>query len=792
MKFSEQWLREWVNPSISTDELAEQLTMAGLEVDAVESVAGEFDQVVVGEVMSLEKHPDADKLRVCQVNVGEKQLLTIVCGAANVAKGMKVPAALIGATLPGGLNIKKSKLRGVESHGMLCSAKELGLAETAEGLLPLGSDAKPGQSIRDYLKLDDVAIELGLTPNRGDCLGIEGVAREVAVLNRCEMTAPKINPVKPLIKDTFSVTLLAKAACPQYAGRVIRGINPNASTPLWMQEKLRRSGLRSLSPVVDVTNYVLLELGQPLHAFDLQKLHQGIEVRLAKAGEQLLLLDGQTVQLMEGTLVIADAKGPLAMAGIMGGEASAVHADTIDIFLESAFFSPEQIAGKARQYGLHTDSSHRFERGVSPELQSRAIERATAHLIDIVGGQPGPVILVSESKELPSKQAITLREARVARVLGANIPAKDIADILQRLAMSVKPHKQGWAVTPPAFRFDIAIEEDLIEEIGRVYGYNRLPLKRPQAELAMLAMPESRVAMRRIKQTLVDMGYQEAVTYSFVDPAIQTILDPQSQAIALANPISAEMAVMRTNLWAGLVQAVLYNLHRQQNRLLLFEYGLKFIQQGTEINQEMTLAGLITGSRTPEQWATPIEKLDFYDIKGHVEAILSLTGCFESFIIEHAPHPVLHPGQSACIKRDGDPIGWLGAIHPGVAKLINLDHTMYLFEIKADSLQRGRLPGYQPVSKYPAIRRDLSIVVDLAITAQKVRETVKKVAPQTLKKVELFDMYMGEGIDSGRKSLSLGLTLQDLSRTLTDGEVEEVMQRVIEQLHTDLGASLRT
>ena len=792
MKFSEQWLREWVNPSISTDELAAQLTMAGLEVDAIEPVAGEFDQVVVGEVMSLDKHPDADKLRVCQVNVGEKQSLTIVCGAANVAKGMKAPAALIGATLPGGLKIKKSKLRGVESNGMLCSAKELGLAETAEGLLPLGSDAKPGQSIRDYLKLDDVAIELGLTPNRGDCLGIEGVAREVAVLNRCEMTPPKINPVKPLIKDTFPVTLQAKEACPQYAGRVIRGINPNAITPLWMQEKLRRSGLRSLSPVVDVTNYVLLELGQPMHAFDLQKLHKGIEVRYAKAGEQLELLDGQTVKLNDSTLVIADAKGPLAMAGIMGGELSAVHDDTVDIFLESAFFAPELIAGKARQYGLHTDSSHRFERGVSPELQSRAIERATALLIDIVGGQAGPVIVVNEPKRLPSRDAITLREARVSRVLGANIPAKDIADILQRLAMTVKPHKQGWAVTPPAFRFDIAIEEDLIEEIGRVYGYNRLSLKRPQAELAIQAMPESRVAIRRIKQTLVDMGYQEAVTYSFVDPAIQTILDPQSQAIALANPISAEMAVMRTNLWAGLVQAVLYNLHRQQNRLLLFEYGLKFIQQGAEINQEMTLAGLITGARTPAQWATPTAKLDFYDIKGHLEAILSLTGCFESFIFEQASHPVLHPGQSACIKRDGDRIGWVGAVHPQVAKQLSLDHTMYLFEIKADSLQTGRLPGYQPVSKYPAIRRDLSIVVDLAITAQKVRETVEKVAPQTLKKVELFDMYMGEGIDSGRKSLSLGLTLQDLSRTLTDGEVEEVMQRVIEQLHTDLGASLRT
>jgi phenylalanyl-tRNA synthetase beta chain len=528
-----------------------------------------------------------------------------------------------------------------------------------------------------------------------------------------------------------------------------------------------------------------------MHAFDLQKLQKGIEVRYARKGEKLLLLDGQTIELDDTTLVIADGAEPVAMAGIMGGELTAVHADTTDIFVESAFFTPTQIAGKARRYGLHTDSSHRFERGVSPDLQVRAIERATALLMAIVGGVPGPVVHVTQNQKMPTKSPIRLRKDRIERVLGANIAHTKVIDILHRLGMSLKENTEGWEVIPPAWRFDVAIEEDLIEEIGRVYGYNQLPLKRPQVDMAMNSQPESKLAIRRIKHALVDLGYQEAVTYSFVDPAIQAIIDPDCLPVPLANPISAEMGVMRTTLWSGLIQAMKYNLHRQQNRLLLFEYGLKFVQQDTVLNQELMLAGLITGSRDPEQWGMTTQKADFFDVKGHVEAILLLTGCFERFSFEATPHPVLHPGQSAAIKRDGGLVGWVGAIHPQVAKQLDLDHTMYLFEIKADSLQAGRVPKFQAVSRYPTIRRDLSIVVDLAITAQKVRETVQRVAPQTLQKVEMFDMYMGEGIDSGRKSLSLGLTLQDLSRTLTDSEVEEVMQRVITQLHNDLGATLR-
>ena len=791
MKFSEQWLREWVNPPISTTELAAQLTMAGLEVDAIEAVAGEFDQVVVGEVLSLEKHPDADKLRVCQVDVGDKAPLQIVCGAANVHAGMKAPVALIGATLPGELKIKKSKLRGIESFGMLCSAKELGLAETAEGLLPLATDAPVGQSIREHLQLDDVSIELGLTPNRGDCLGLEGIAREVAVLNRLDVSGPPIKPVEATIKDTFAVKLTAEADCPQYCGRVIRGIDPMATTPLWMQERLRRCGLRSLSPVVDVTNYVLLELGQPMHAFDLARLQGGIDVRHAKQGEKLLLLDGQTIELQAGTLVIADANRPLALAGIMGGEESAVHAETVDIFLESAFFNPLSIAGKARSYGLHTDSSHRFERGVSTDLQLRAMERATRLLLDIVGGKPGPIVHVASEAHLPVRNAITLRVARVGHVLGNELPSDEISDILTRLGMHLASNQTGWAVTPPAFRFDITIEEDLIEEVARVYGYNRLALECPVSPMQMGRLPEAHLALRRIRQVLVDQGFQEAITYSFVDPRFQQMLDPGVTAIALANPISAEMSVMRTNLWAGLAQAVQYNLNRQQNRLFLFECGLKFVQQPTDLKQEMVIAGLLTGTAVPQQWGEAKRPVDFYDVKGTLELLFELTGCSQSVNFISGQHPALHPGQTAQILRDGEHVGWLGAIHPQVAKSLDIDQTMYLFELTTDSLQRGSLPAYQAVSKYPAIRRDLAIVVDRSVSAQNVQDCVRKAAPQTLLKVELFDMYTGEGIDSGRKSLALGLTLQDLSRTLTDSDVDAVVERVISALQSDFRATLR-
>ncbi|MDH5181289.1 MAG: phenylalanine--tRNA ligase subunit beta [Gammaproteobacteria bacterium] len=791
MKFSEQWLREWVNPAITTQELAHQLTMAGLEVDVIEPVAAEFDLVVVGEVLSLEAHPDADKLRVCQVNVGESTPLTIVCGAANVRQGVKVPAALIGANLPGGLKIKKSKLRGVESHGMLCSAKELGMAEQAEGLLILPDDAPIGESVRDYLALDDVSIELGLTPNRGDCLSIAGIAREVGVINQRDVTTPTTKNITVALVDKFNVKVSAPRDCPAYVGRIIRGIDQSATTPIWMQERLRRCGVRSLGPVVDVTNYILLELGQPMHAFDLDKLSGSINVRHAKAGEKIKLLDEQLIELTEGTLVIADDKAPVALAGIMGGADSAVSDGTKDIFLESAFFAPLAIAGKARSYGLHTDSSHRFERGVSPDLQSRAMERATELLLSIVGGKAGPIVKQQSSDHLPVKLPLPLRAARIARVLGVKIPANDITAILKRLGMEIFVEGEDWKVTPPIFRFDIEQEVDLIEEIGRIFGYDNLPESRPVSPMVMQPNPEERLDLRRIRHLLTDLGYQEAITYSFVEPGMQSLFTPELEALPLANPISAEMAVMRTSLWPGLVQAMLYNLHRQQNRISLFECGLKFVRQDSELKQEMVLAGLRFGEVYPEQWGLKAGKGDFFDVKNDVEAICRIAGAFTEYQFEPAGHAALHPGQSVRLMRNGVEAGWLGVLHPSICRKLGLTQTVVLFELNLAVLQRGRVPVFEPLSKFPAIRRDLAFVINETITAQQVRDTILKTAPESLRSIELFDVYTGEGIDSGRKSLALGLTLQDLSRTLTDSEVDTVMAQIKGVLQSDLGATLR-
>ena len=792
MKFSEKWLREWVNPPVSTDELAHQLTMAGLEVDAVEPVAGEFSKVVVGQVLKVEPHPDADKLRVCEVDVGQGEPLQIVCGAANVREGLKAPVALVGAKLPGGFKIKKSKLRGVPSHGMLCSASELGLAEQSEGLMELPDDAPVGTDLREYLDLDDVTIELGLTPNRGDCLSIAGVAREVGVLNRVPVEGPAIPPQANAIKDVLAVHLEAPEDCPRYVGRIIRGIDPAAETPLWLQEKLRRSGLRSLGPVVDVTNYVLLELGQPMHAFDLARIAGGIHVRRATANEKLTLLDGQEVTLGEDTLVIADDRRPLALAGIMGGAESAVQDATRDIFLESAWFSPLAIAGRARAYGLHTDSSHRFERGVDPEMAVRAMERATMLLLEIVGGQAGPLIEQVDPEHLPVRHPVRLREARIERVLGTAVPGEEAQDILERLGMTVESTDEGWQITPPSFRFDIGIEEDLIEEIGRIHGYDNLPETTPSVHLRMPARPEGRVDLARIRERLVDLGYAEAITYSFVDPDFEKILDPDHPAIELANPISSDMAVMRTSLWPGLLQAAKYNLNRQQNRLCLFECGLRFIRQDSEIQQEMMVSGVLSGSVAPHQWGIPPRNVDFFDAKGHVEALLELTGRRADFTFTADSHPALHPGQCAAIVHaERGKVGWVGALHPATADRIGIGQTVYLFEIQADILQAGKVPAYRPLSKYPSIRRDIAVVVDADIPAAEVLETIRAAGAEHLTEVELFDVYTGEGIDLGRKSLALGLTLQDLSRTLKDTEVEAEVSHILDVLNNKLGATLR-
>ena len=806
MKFSELWLREWVNPAITTQQLADQLTMAGLEVEAVEPVAADIDQVIVGSVAQIDKHPDADKLQVCSVDVGNGQALQIVCGASNVVKGGKYPVALIGAVLPNGLKIKKSKLRGVESSGMLCSATELGMAEQAEGLMTLPAGAPVGQSITDFLQLNDVSIELSLTPNRGDCLSVAGVAREVAVLNKTNVTPRHAAPVAPQCDSTFPVEIAAKQECPRYVGRVIKNVDPARTSPMWMQERLRRSGLRSISPTVDVTNYVLLELGQPMHAFDLDKLSGGITVRLASEGEEITLLDGQDIKLKAGTLVIADHKQPVALAGIMGGEESAVSDASKNIFLESAFFAPECIAGRARSYGLHTDSSHRFERGVDPALQELAMERATELLLEIVGGEPGPVISQQVKEFVPQRDAILLRHERLQKVLGTELDTSVVDDILFRLELQHVEQEHGWTVTPPSFRFDIEREEDLIEEVARIYGYDKIPVAHAQAPAVMLPVTESRVTVERIQNVLIDRGYQEAITYSFVDPNIQRHLHSESGAVTLANPISADLSEMRTTLWSGLVGAVIYNLNRQQTSVRLFETGLRFLQTDSGLQQHPMIAGVVTGNASPMQWGQGARNVDLFDIKSDVEAIVSLTGQADTFIFVADRHPALHPGQTAKILRhtqlnqkhadnkseESEEIGWLGTLHPAVSKKLGIEQPIFLFEIKLAAVTQREIPHFEEIPKFPSIKRDLAIVVDEGVSAQAVSDCIRRVSTVMLTNLKLFDVYQGKGIDSGRKSLAFSLTLQDRDRTLTDQDVDVAIDEILSTLNRELGATLRT
>lgn len=791
MKFSESWLREWVNPGISTDELAAQLTMAGLEVDAIEPAAGVFSGVVVGAVFDVRPHPDADKLRVCQVDAGTGETLQIVCGAPNVAVGMRVPTALVGAQLPGDLKIKKAKLRGIESSGMLCSARELGLADDHAGLMALPADAPVGVDIRSYLNLDDTIIEVDFTPNRGDCLGVAGLAREIGVLNRVAVTALAQTVIKPSIPDQFPIQISAPEACPRYLGRVIRGIEPRAATPLWMREKLRRGGIRSLGPLVDVTNYILLELGQPMHAFDLARLNERIEVRYARRGEALRLLDGRDITLDDETLVIADAATVLAIAGVMGGEQTGVGETTRDVFLECAFFTPEALAGRARRYGLQTDSSYRFERGVDFNQQRQAMDRATALLLELVGGAPGPITEMRHDDHLPTRTAIRLRRARVRRLLGIELPDSEIEDILHRLGATPKPTPEGWEVIPPAYRFDMALEADLIEDIGRIHGYNRLPSTRPKAVMQGVTSPEGQTGIEQWRDVLVQRGYQEAITYSFVEPGLQAAVDPAGTAVALANPISSEMSVMRTSLWPGLLKTAQYNLNRQQARIRLFEYGLTYVYKNNVLEQEYYVGGLVCGSRSPEQWASASTALDFFDTKADVEALLTAGGCLTDFQFLPGQHAALHPGQTACIQRHQVPVGWLGMIHPELANSLELPENTFVFELTARALAVGQLPGFREISRYPAIRRDLAFILPQAVTAAEICASVRDAAGPLLQDLNLFDLYEGKAIESGRKSLALGLILQDSSRTLTEQDVEAVLVQVQTALNAKFGATLR-
>ena len=796
MKISENWLQEWVNPGVSIDDLVEKITMAGLEVDGVEAVAGEFTGVVVGEIIAIEQHPDADKLRVCQVAGGD-EIVQVVCGAPNARTGIKIPFATVGAVLPGdspkGFKIKKAKLRGVESFGMLCAEQELGLSDANEGLMELAGDAPVGINLRDYLDLDDTVIEVDLTPNRADCLSVAGIARDIGVIYECDVVAPLITPVKPQIDDRLAIDIEAGADCPRYVGRIIRGVDVGQPSPLWMQEKLRRSGIRSIDAVVDVTNYVLLELGQPMHAFDLASLEGGIRVRHAQESEKMTLLDGQELELQAGTLVIADHQRPVALAGIMGGEATAVKPTSQDIFLEAAFFAPVKLAGRARAYGLHTDSSHRFERGVDYQLQVPAIERATQLLLDIVGGQPGPIIELVSS-DIPIAAEIELRAARIKKLLGLDIERNEVTGILTRLGLAVTTTDQGWIVVAPSWRFDIAIEADLLEEIARIYGYNRLPVTRIHSDLALQAKTETKTGLRAIRRQLVARGYQEAITYCFIEPKAQQLVCPQDDTVALTNPISSDMAVMRTSLWPGLLGVMEHNLNRQQSRIRLFESGLRFIPNGDDLpKQDAMLAGAITGRREPESWSENGELVDFYDLKGDLESVLALSGLGNNtdLVFVAGEHPALHPGQTAAICYQGKTVGYVGTIHPLLQKKMGFAQPIYLFEVELSAITNAELPKFTELSKFPEVRRDLAILLERGIEANSVLNAVREVAGDELRNLRLFDIYEGKGIDLKEKSLALGLTYQHSSRTLNEDEVNASVERVVSQLQQRFGATLR-
>lgn len=794
MNVSESWLREWVNPKITTAELVEQLTMAGLEVDSIQPVAGEFSGVVVGEIVSIEQHPDADKLRVCQVAGGRDELTQVVCGAPNARVGIKIPFATVGAKLPGNFKIKKAKLRGVESFGMLCAQTELEAGDDDDGLWELHADASVGDNLRDYLNLDDKIIEVDLTPNRSDCLSVKGLARETAVLNSLPASVPEISSVPSSIDDQFPVKLLSTDACPKYVGRVIRNIDIHAASPLWLQEKLRRSGVRSIDAVVDVTNFVLLELGQPMHAFDLDKLQGGIQVRTATAGEPLKLLDGNDVKLTEDTLVIADDSGALAIAGVMGGDSTAVSTATKNIFLESAFFQPIAIAGRARNYGLHTDSSHRFERGVDFNGAIDAIERATQLLLDIVGGDAGPVIDVTAEDDLPPVKTIFLSRERIVKSLSLAIDDQLVIDILTGLGLQLlDTQADGWRFDVPSYRFDISIEADLLEELARIYGYNRLPTRILTIPAQLPTESERHLDLNVIRHHLVARDYQEAITYSFIDPKLHAIFGESKQGVELLNPISADLSIMRTTLIAGLVQALKNNLSRQKTRIRLFESGLRFVPSGSDIaslSQTQGVAGLIYGTQEADAWSSSKTWVDFYDIKGDVMSFLGLLDKSVEFKPEQSLS-YMHPGQTASVFVGGQYAGYVGALHPEVQRELGITKAVFVFELDSDKIQEVALPHFSPLSKFPEVSRDLAVVVDKSVTAQALLYSIRDVAGENLKDLKVFDVYSGEGIDPKSRSLAFNLTFQNSSRTLSEEEITTPLGLVVQRLEEDFDAKLR-
>ena len=797
MKFSEQWLREWVNPEVDSAGLAEQLTMAGLEVDGVEPAAGEFAEVVVARIEAVEQHPDADKLRVCQVNDGSDEMHQVVCGAPNAAVGLVAPFARIGAKLPGGMKIRRAKLRGVESFGMLCSARELGMGEEHDGLLPLPEDLVPGMDIVGALGLDDQIIDVDLTPNRADCLSVRGISRDIAAVNGIDVTAVEVNAVAATHDETYSVKLACDDDCPRYAGRVIKGVDAARPTPLWMTERLRRAGIRPVSAIVDCTQYVMLELGQPMHAYDLAKLNGEIVVRRAQQGETCELLDGSTPALNERIVAITDASGVIGLGGIMGGASTGVSDATTDILLEAAYFSPAAILGRARDLGMHTDASHRFERGVDPTRQDEAIERITGLIVSICGGEPGPTEITTNDhlQTAVLRSEVRLRHDRLCKVVGCEIPVEDVEGILRRLEMNAAFSDGAWTVTAPTHRFDIAIEEDLIEEVARIWGYNRVPNSIPEGHFVMDPVSESRVTMNRLRDTLVANDWQEAVTWSFVSDAALQRFGLRAGGIELANPLSEDLAIMRTSLLPGLIEAVRHNRNRQQGRIRLFETGVCFSQpdaaDGSPINETQTLALAALGSSQPEQWGDDGRAMDFFDLKGQVELLLALNGKTKEFSVSTTEKDWLHPGRSACVQ-DGDRVfGHFGALHPRLQRELDLEETLWVAEINLAEVLNRDVPKFEELSKFPSIRRDLAFFVAENVTAGMVRDCIESAAGELLKEVLIFDVYQGQGVPEGQRSVAAGLILQDASRTLTDSDANTVEERVIVRLKEEVSATLR-
>jgi phenylalanyl-tRNA synthetase beta chain len=791
MKFPDNWLRAWVDPAADPGELAETLTMAGHEVDGIEVVGERLQDVLVAEVLEVARHPNAERLFVCRVTDGSGNEYGVVCGAPNVVAGMKSALALPGTTLPDGTRLRRSRIRGVESAGMLCSARELGLGDDADGILSLSDDAPAGTSLAEYLNLPDHIYDLNLTPNRGDCFSILGMARDISALTGGSLREAAGHTVKQSTTVAQPVALDDPEACSRFAGRVVKNVDVAARTPLWLSERLRRCGIRAIHPVVDITNYVMLELGQPLHAYDFDRLSGTIRPRFALAGERLTLLDEREVELAEDTVVVTDDSGVIGLAGIMGGLGTAVSDATTNVFFEAAFWAQAAVAGRARKYGLHTDASLRFERGVDPEGQARAIERATHLLLEIAGGAAGPLTDVSHPGSLPKRCPVALRRSRLNSLLGLQVDGAEVGRILRSLRLAVEETEDGWTVTPPGFRFDIGIEDDLIEEVARVFGYDRIPETTASAALPLGPVTERRIDLERVACTLVARDYQEVVTYSFIDADSNRLLTGNDPDLALSNPISSEMSVMRASLWPGMLKVAASNLARQQERVRLFEIGKTFHGSLASTCETVRVAGLAIGTAAPEQWGVESKEVDFFDLKADVEALLGLSGAEGDSVFLHAGHPALQAGQTAEILRHGEPIGVAGKLHPSVARALDISRSVLLFELDAAAAFAAGIPSARTISRFPGIRRDIAVVVADDITSAQLIQVALSAAPDIIRRAVVFDVYRGPGIEAGLKSVALGLILQETSRTLTDVDADIAMSKAVQKLQQECSASLR-